>query len=503
MSSEKTLIKASYVIAFDGTKHRYLRDGELVYQGEEIIFVGEKYDGEVDKTIDAAGRIVSPGLISTHAHLYESPMDRSFVEDRGSPQFYFSGLYEFLPVRGQAMDRDMGRVCLEYSLVELLRSGTTTVVEIGPFGEDLLPLVPALGNRVYYGQSYRSGRWHTPDGKQVLYEWTEDEGTEAMEQALKFIEEYNGACEGLIRGLLCPAQVDTCTEKLLLKSQEWAQKLDVPLSIHVSQAVVEFNEMLRRHGKTPIAWLRDIGFLQNNVILGHAIIIGGTSWANYPAGDLDIMAENGCSVAHAPWVFARRGIILESFYKYQKAGINMTLGTDTCPQNMIQAMRWAAVLSKIAERNTELTTAADVFNAATLGGAQALGREDLGRLSSGAKADIVIFCGDSTNMVPLRDPVKNIVYNAETEDVDTVIINGRTVLENGVVLGADERELNRKLQEVGRKLWPRFRRYDWAHRSADDLSPPSFDFWGDGGQKEPPQEEYREKNGESTKERTW
>ena len=100
MSSQKIRIKASYIIAFDGTQHRYLREGELVYQGEDIIFVGKKYDGEVDKTIDAAGKIVSPGLISTHAHLFESPMDRSFVEDRGSPQFYFSGLYEFLPVRG-------------------------------------------------------------------------------------------------------------------------------------------------------------------------------------------------------------------------------------------------------------------------------------------------------------------------------------------------------------------------------------------------------------------
>ncbi len=481
MNSKKTLIKASYIIAFDGTGHRYLRDGELVYQDEEIVFVGKKYDGAVDKTIDAAGKIVSPGFISTHAHLFESPMDRSFVEDRGNPQFYFSGLYEFLPVRGQAMDRDMGRACLEYSLAELLRSGTTTVVEIGPFGEDVIPLVPVLGNRLYYAQLYRSGKWYTPDGKEVLYEWFEDRGSKAMELALKFIEEYDGACDGLIKGLLCPAQIDTCTEELLLKSQEWAQKLNIPISIHVSQSVVEFNEMLRRNGKTPIAWLHDIGFLRKNVILGHAIIIGGNSWTNYPAGDLELMAESGCSVAHAPWVFARRGIIMESFCKYQQAGINMTLGTDTCPQNMIQAMRWAAVLSKIAERNTESTTAADVFNAATIGGAQALGREDLGRLCAGSKADIVIFSGDSMNMVPVRDPVKNIVYNAETEDVETVIINGRTVLENGRVLGKNERELSRKLQEAGRKLWPKLSNYDHANRSVDELSPPSFDFLGNDG----------------------
>ncbi len=484
MAFEKTMIKASYIIAFDGQKHRYLRDGELVFEGSDIIYVGKNFDGPVDKTIEARDKIVSPGFISTHAHLFESPMDRSFVEDRGNPQFYFSGLYEYLPVRGKAMDRNMCQVCLEYSLTELLRSGTTTVMEIGPFGEDALPLVPVYGNRVYYGQIYRSGKWYTPDGRQVLYEWSKDDGLEGMERAVEFIKKYDGACDGLVRGFLSPVQVDTCSEKLLSRSQEWAHKLGVPLQIHVSQSVIEFQEMLRRHGKTPIAWLDDIRFLQKNVILSHAIIIGGTSWANYPPGDLATMAQTGCSVAHAPWVFARRGIVMESFYKYKQAGINMTLGTDTCPQNMIQAMRWAAVISKVMERDTQSTTAADVFNAATLAGARALGRDDLGRLCAGAKADIVIFSGDSMNMVPLRDPVKNIVYNAENEDVETVIINGRTVVENGRVVGRDPRELNRRLQEAGDRLWPQLAAYDWANRSADELSPLTFDYWEEEGKKE-------------------
>jgi cytosine/adenosine deaminase-related metal-dependent hydrolase len=364
-------------------------------------------------------------------------------------------------------------------------------------------MVETLGNRVHYGQIYRSGRWHTPDGKQVLYDWFEDGGKALTQAALKFTEECHDACGGLVRGVLSPVQVDTCTEELLLKSQEWAKKLNVPLTIHVSQAVVEFNEMLRRHGKTPIAWLRDIGFLKSNVILGHAIIIGGSSWANYPGGDLDIMAESGCSVAHAPWVFGRRGIVMESFHKYQKAGINMTLGTDTCPQNMIQAMRWAAVISKIMERNPETATATDVFNAATLGGAKALEREDLGRLCAGAKADIVIFSGDSMNMVPMRDPVKNIVYNAETEDVKTVIINGRTVVEDGRVLGRDFKELNRRLQDAGEKLWPQIATYDWNHRSVDALSPPAFEFWGGEGEKSSIRQEGSKSEGDGPGAKAW
>ena len=155
----------------------------------------------------------------------------------------------------------------------------------------------------------------------------------------------------------------------------------------------------------------------------------------------------------------------------------MALGTDTCPQSMIQAMRWAAVLSKVVERFTESTTARDVFNAATLGGAYVLAREDLGRLCAGAKADIVVFSGNSMNMVPLRDPVRNIVYNAETEEVETVIVNGNIVVENGRVKGTDQTQLNRRLQEAGRKVWPQMAQHDWAHRPVDELSPLSFPPW--------------------------
>jgi len=478
MSTKKTKIKASCLIAFDGQTHRYLCDGELVYQGDTILYVGKEYQGEVDQTIEGRGKIVSPGFICTHAHLGASPLDRSFLEDQGSPQFYYSGLYEYLPILRKSMDQEMSKACLAFSLAELLRGGTTTVVELGTCGDDLFALVPQFGNRVYFGPMYRSGEWYTTDGKQVLYTWRDDKGMAALDAALSFIHDHNGAHGGLFRCLLSPGQVDTCDENLLEKTQQWAHQLSIPVTIHASQSVIEFNEMLKRHGKTPLQWLRSIGFLQDNVVVGHGIIVGGSSWTNYPPGDLEVMAESGCSLAHSPWVFGRRGIVMESFYKYQKAGINMSLGVDTCPQNMIHAMRWAAVLSKIVERRTDATTAREVFNAATLGGAQALGREDLGRLCAGAKADIILFSGESMNMVPLRDPVKNIVYNAEMEDVDMVIINGKVVLENGKVLGGDERELSRKIQESGKRMWPKMANHDWAHRSVDELSPLTFSPWG-------------------------
>jgi 5-methylthioadenosine/S-adenosylhomocysteine deaminase len=210
------------------------------------------------------------------------------------------------------------------------------------------------------------------------------------------------------------------------------------------------------------------------VILGHAIIVGGGNWANYHADDLGILSGTGTNVAHAPWVFARRGIAMESFARYLARGINMTLATDTCPQSMIEALRWAAVVGKIVDRRTEVATAADVFNAATLGGAKAVGRADLGRIAPGAKAHLLTWDAQSLWMTPLRDPVKNIVYNAQSEDLRTVIIDGNIVMRDRDIPGLDLAQLTTDLQAAGERMWSRLPDGDWQGRTVDELSPQTF-----------------------------
>src|SRR5215210_1340386 len=131
-------IVASHVIAYQDGGHRHLRDGEVVVEGNAIAHVGPRggFAGAVDEEIDGTGRVLTPGFVNTHAHLYESPLDKSFVEDMGRRQFYLSGLFEYLPVRSMAMDEEAAHACLAYSMAELLRTGTTTVMEIGSYGEE-------------------------------------------------------------------------------------------------------------------------------------------------------------------------------------------------------------------------------------------------------------------------------------------------------------------------------------------------------------------------------
>src|SRR5258708_17770354 len=155
---KRTAIRAGHILAFDGRGHRLLRDGVVVLEGDRILHVGPRFDGTVDETVDAADRVVTPGLISTHAHLGGSPLDRSFIEDRGSPQFWYSGLFEMLPVRSAAQDDEAGRACVDFSMAELLRGGVTTVMEIGGRGADGVARPGRCGPRRSTGLPVPPGR---------------------------------------------------------------------------------------------------------------------------------------------------------------------------------------------------------------------------------------------------------------------------------------------------------------------------------------------------------
>ncbi len=170
---------------------------------------------------------------------------------------------------------------------------------------------------------------------------------------------------------------------------------------------------------------------------------------------------------------------MESFARYTARGVNMTLGTDTCPQSMIEGLRYTAVVSKIVDRRSEIATAADVFNAATLNGAKALNRDDLGRIAPGAKADFLVWNGESIFLTPLRDPIKNIVYSAQAEDLHDVVIDGDYRMRNRDIPGVDVAKLAADLQAASERMWKRMAEVDHSGRSVDQLSPQSFPAWVD------------------------
>lgn len=479
----KTRYDAPWIIAYqeDGAAsgHRTLRDGCVVVADDRIAYVGPDYDGEVDSRV-ATSDVIAPGYVSTHAHLSESPVDKSLGEDCHPRQFWSTSLVDILPPKGMALDTEGARACIEYSIPELLLSGCTTVLQMGHESEYFAAAADRHGIRAYVGDGYKSGRWLTRDGKRVEYEWFADGGWDGFRRALDLCEGLSLA-NGRVLGAMSPMQVDTCSPELLAASLEAANRLDRPISVHAAQSMFEFLEMTRRHGRTPVEWLYDIGFLSPRTIIGHGIFTTGSPWVNFPGDDLGLLAETGTTVAHSPWVFARNGIALESVKRYRDKGVRISLGTDTVAQSMIEAARYAAIIGKLMDRSSKAGTAADIFTAGTINGADALGRPDLGRITPGAKADLVFYRTDTLSMTPLRDPIRNIVYYAQSADVRTVLVDGVPVLEDGETLaGGDKTERLAAVQAAAQRIWDSWRKYDWAGRAIEEHFPLSFPHFAPG-----------------------
>ncbi len=169
-------------------------------------------------------------------------------------------------------------------------------------GDYVADAVERAGLRAYIADMYSSASWVAPDGKRVDYEWDEAGGLEGFRKAVELIERIDGRANGRIRGFIGPAQIDNCTEELLRMSSQASEEMQVPLALHTSQAVFEFQEIVRRHGLTPVEWLESIDFLSDRCILGHVIYPAGHSWVNFAGDDLAILAKHQASVAHATWV---------------------------------------------------------------------------------------------------------------------------------------------------------------------------------------------------------
>jgi cytosine/adenosine deaminase-related metal-dependent hydrolase len=249
----------------------------------------------------------------------------------------------------------------------------------------------------------------------------------------------------------------------------------VPVRSHFAQYPGETERDLRERGMSPVERLAELGVLGPELTLTHAIYLRGHPLVGGDEhSDLKLLADSGTHVGHCPVVFSRSGILLRSFQRYRDAGVNVALGTDTVPPDLVAEMRMASTLSKVADSDRMSGSAAAVFEAATLGGAAALGRDDLGRLAAGAKADIAIFDLHALHIGVVDDPIKALVHYANGVDTDTVIVDGRSVVEGGHLIGAAGDELLDEAQQT----WWRYKRglvaRDPQAREADELYPPAY-----------------------------
>lgn len=477
----RTKLQGGVVTGFDGQSHVLIRDGVVVWEDDRIISVGTDYTQPVDRTLHAPDRLIIPGLIDLHWHAGVRANWR-LTSDHGDRQFFGAGFPNTDAGRLGAsypLSEAEAEVAATLNIVELLSGGCTTVVEVG--GPALLVThlarqVAALGVRAYLGPGYRSASYYRGDDGVVQYAWDEAAGHAGLEAACRFIQEHNTTADDRIRGMLFPLQADTCTPALLQATAEAARDLGVPVQIHTGQNLLEFHQTLRQYGRTPVELLADAGLLGPRTTLGHCIMVSGHPQAHYPDGnDLDLIAMAGAHVAHCPVSLARRGMSLHHLSGYIARGITVGLGTDIHPFDLIREMRDAGLLCKVAAESPNAGTARQVFNAATLGGAIALGRDDLGRLCPGAKADIVLVNQQALHYGVVRDPIRSLVDCGVASDVETVIVDGKIVMENRHIPGAPPlAELLQQAQQYAEAYWDTYAELDWNGRSAAQAYPNAF-----------------------------
>jgi cytosine/adenosine deaminase-related metal-dependent hydrolase len=471
--SKTTIIRdAAWIVAWDeaNDRHAYLRDSDVVFRDDTIAHVGPGYAGPIDEEVDGHQRLVMPGLVNIHAHPSGEPLRKGITDETRSPGFHHSSLYEFLTVFDN--DAEGKLASLQVALSELLLSGCTTVTDLSLPYEGWLETLGGSGMRAVVAPGFRDARWLTRDGHTLEYEWDKGAGREAFEVARQTIDRAEQHSSGRLSGMVYPAQVDTCSPQTLRDAYDYAEERDLPWQTHAAQSVTEFHEMQRRHGKTPIQFMHDTGVLGEHTIIGHSIFLDHHPWLHWTTrGDLPLLADNGVNVAHCPTVFARRGITLRTFGEYARRGINLGMGTDTYPHNFIEEMRAAAYYARVIAESVDDLNTSDVFDAATIGGARALRRDDIGRLAPGCRADIVLVDISNPSMMPLREPLRSLIYVAADRAVRDVYVDGLRVVADGKVLTMDYTSASAALDKAQKRSVSRTRQLDWAGRDADEMSP--------------------------------
>ena len=487
---------AEWAIAWDRAqmRHAYFQGIDIAFRGDTLIHVGPGFEpdpGEMVETRPGRGLMVMPGLVNAHSHPTSEPFLRGLTEERKSRQFFMSTLYEYIQLVGrsqknltlaesqagtvdpaQAQDEAARRAAARLAVWEMLKSGVTTVMDYSPMRPAWVEDMADIGIRTVFAPSFRSGTWYTPNGREVLYDWDAAAGRRMFAEAMDFLDTIAARGDPLHTGMVAPGQIDTCLPDLIRDAHAEATRRSLPLTIHASQSVVEFREIMRRHGVTPLAWLEELGVLDHRMTVGHAIFVDAHSWIRWPdCEDLDRLAASGAAIAHCPNQFARGGVTLEWLARYRAAGVPVSIGTDTHPHNMLDEMRWAAVLAKVAARDVDGASAAQVFEAATVGGARSVGRDDIGRLAPGAKADLVLVDLSHPMMQPARDPLRGLLFSAQDRAVRDVYVGGRHLVADGEVLTIDPGASAAEVAAGQTRALAHVPERDWAGRSAEEAFP--------------------------------
>lgn len=473
MTDTTTVVRnAAWVIAWDDdtSQHVYMQDADVAFSKAEILYVGPSYQGDADNEIAGSSIMVMPGLVNIHCHSGDEPIAKGLFEDIGTTALWGNALYEYSALIDA--DEDAKAACQTVMLSDLMRSGVTTHLDIASPAPKWLSLAADSGLRSYLAPGFREAQWRLAGSHRLDFEWNKARGRELYAEALAFVADARAHPSGRIDGVIAPSQIETCSEELIQHAVAEARSRGMRITIHAAQTMAEHEELLRRTGETAPVMLERMGILGPDLILGHCIFLDHHSWTRQRSrDDLTRLARSGTSIAHCPVTFARSGMTLESLGAYRRAGVNVGIGTDSYPFNMLEELREALICSRVSGRSVFDLDTGGLFSAATIGGAKALGRDDIGRLISGAKADLVLVDLSHPAMQPIHDPLRNLIHCAAERAIRDVYVDGQAVVKDRRVVKLDYDGAVRELQDAQKRACRRAEQDDPQGRSLSSLAP--------------------------------
>jgi cytosine/adenosine deaminase-related metal-dependent hydrolase len=438
--SESTLIQNGLVVTAD-KKGRIYPDGYVRIESNEIAELGKgKPKGKADNIIDAKGNVVIPGLITAHTHLYGILLRGANLKIEPPTDFAQILQRVWWPL-DETMNLEDAHASALSASADMLRNGSTFFADTysGPNSiEGVLDSVADGSNRV----GMRS---------MLAFEMTErdssEDGQRGLEENVRFSD--CSKCGGLASLMMSIHASFTVTDELIAKAVEEARRLDVPITIHTSEGLVDLYHNLERYGERTVERLTRLNVLGPKTVLAHCVHVNDL--------ELDLIAEHGASVAHNPMSNMLNAVGTAPVPSMIKRGIPVGLGNDGWIYDPFENMRCALTVHRLENRNPSIIGPDDIFRMATLDGARCYGFDDqIGSLEKGKLADITILDGTRVPTPLTADSVIGHLINTfGGRDVKHVFVDGVQVIDDGRLSLVSDEEVAEISRNASEKLWAR------------------------------------------------
>lgn len=428
----KKIIYNAHIITMNANLDIIPNGSLLIENGKISRISGETMRDDDAEMTDAKGMYVMPGFINTHTHL-PMTMLRGYADDLPLHEWLTDHIF---PAEARWVNAENVRLATRLAFIEMIKSGTTCFNDMYFFEDVIAEEARKAGIRGVMGESVID--FPTASFRTV------DEGL-AICEAL--IRKWQG--DPIIHPSVCVHAPYTCSKETLIKTKQLADKYHTLLQIHVSETRKEVEDITAQTGMPPVEYLHSIGLLDRNVIAAHCV------WLNEK--EVELMATSGTSIGHCPKSNLKLASGIADTDTYAKAGINVSLGTDGTASNntldMVEEMRFAALLPKVVHYNPEAVNARAALQMATINGAKALGLDAItGSLEAGKSADMIFVHATSSNMIPVYDEYSAIVYAMNSKNVRSSMVNGEWIMKDRMLLHIDKEETLAAMERLASRV---------------------------------------------------